>query len=85
MLGRKIIQVYPDENTLSTPPTQTGLSVRRIKSAGLRIVTVGDMNSADTLQVCAIHSDFSIYRLNQPHKVPQSKHGPSSACPVSAM
>lgn len=53
MLGRKIIQVYPDENTSLSAPNQTGLPVRKLKSAGLRIVTAENMNSSDTLQVRA--------------------------------
>ncbi|KAH9847539.1 hypothetical protein C2E23DRAFT_765181 [Lenzites betulinus] len=54
MLGQKIIDSYADlENqgsSLLQPEPFTGLSVRRIKSAGLRIVTESEAPSPDVLR-----------------------------------
>lgn len=56
MLGRKIIEVYPDENAPEPDTTSIGkdnnsLPVRRLRSAGLRIITENDVTNVNYLQV----------------------------------
>lgn len=61
MLGRKIIEVFPDENSLEAEATVTAaaekdghsLPVRRLRSAGLRIITENSVTSGGFLQVCS--------------------------------
>ncbi|KAI0349725.1 hypothetical protein OH77DRAFT_1170774 [Trametes cingulata] len=54
MLGQRIIESYADleddNSSLLRPEPYTGLTIRRIKSAGLRIVTENESSSPDALQ-----------------------------------
>lgn len=56
MLGRKIIEFYPDENTHEVDTTATGkdttsLPIRRLRTAGLRIITENEVKNVNYLQV----------------------------------
>ncbi|KAL4248687.1 hypothetical protein ABKN59_006347 [Abortiporus biennis] len=51
MIGRKIIQVYPDENTFSPVQPNAGLPIRKLKSAGLRIITENEPMAGDMLRL----------------------------------
>lgn len=57
MLGQRIIESYADLPNDDSPLLQaepfTSLTVRRIKSAGLRIVTESESESPDVLRVCS--------------------------------